>query len=121
MEGQLIQFNGRLRNLFQLLLFFIAAAAGGTGCRQTVVQTPSSFRLSRQAETRTGYAEAISNIAPSVVRVHTRTELSEEAASALSNDPAMRRLLEKKPGSKSSDVPHALIGLGSGVVVSSDG
>ncbi len=70
---------------------------------------------------KTGYADAISNIAPAVVSVHTRTELTPEAAAALTNDPALRQLLEQKKGSQPYHHPRALVGLGSGVVLSRDG
>jgi Do/DeqQ family serine protease len=89
-----------------------------TACRQTIVEFQP---LPGAAPGKTGYADAISNIAPSVVSVHTRTELNGDSAAVLTNDPAIRQLLESKDGGAQKHVPRALVGLGSGVLISDDG
>lgn len=90
---------------------------GLTACRQTVVVAPPTIT---PPAGKSGYAETISNVAPCVVSVHTRTELTPEAAEALTNDPALRQMLNKT-GGKPPRHARALVGLGSGVVVSHDG
>ena len=89
-----------------------------TACSPTIVEFQP---LSAPAPAKTGYADAITNIAPSVVSVHTRTELRPGSSSLLTNDPALRQLLESKDGLQQKRVPRALVGLGSGVVISRDG
>ena len=96
----------------------ICAALWLPACRQTVVWAPFE---PLEGAGKTGYADAISNIAPCVVSVHTRTELTDAAASALTHDPALRRLFKDKGDLAKKHVPKALVGLGSGVVISKDG
>ena len=101
-----------------LILGFIGAVAALTGCHETVVEFQ---HLPGPVPAKTGYAEAISNIAPSVVSVHTRTELNPSSEALLTNNPALRQLLEDKEGAAPKRVPRALVGLGSGVLISPDG
>ena len=96
----------------------LAFLLGITACRQTVVVSPPTPDPS---VAKTGYADTISNVAPCVVSVHTRTELTPEAAAALTNDPALRQMFEGKRGLRPDHHPRALVGLGSGVVISRDG
>jgi len=96
----------------------LAAAVGLTACRQTVIVAPPSFAPSAG---KTSYADVISNIAPCVVSVHTRTELTPEAAEELTNDPALRQLLDGRNGGRLPRHARALVGLGSGVVISPNG
>ncbi|HTL58078.1 MAG TPA: trypsin-like peptidase domain-containing protein [Candidatus Limnocylindrales bacterium] len=101
------------------MIAFLGLVMGLSACRQTIVEYQP---LPGAIPARTGYADAITNIAPSVVCVHTRTELSPDSAVVLTNDPALRQLLDqKKDGSAPKHLPLALVGLGSGVVISRDG
>ena len=100
-----------------LAVVLIALAMGLSACRETIVEYQA---LPGATGAKTGYADAISNIAPAVVCVHTRTELNSNSAAALTNDPALRQLLEQKEGA-TRHLPRALVGLGSGVVISKDG
>ena len=97
---------------------WLVSLFGLTSCCETVVEFQP---LPLGTLAKTGYAEAISNIAPSVVSVHTRTELNPHSAAALTNDPAIRQLLESKDGLAHKRVPRALVGLGSGVLISNEG
>jgi Do/DeqQ family serine protease len=96
----------------------MGSLAGLTACRPTIVEFQA---VPGGTPAKAGYADAISNVAPSVVSVHTRTELSPTSASALTNDPAFRQLLGSKDGEMPKHLPKALVGLGSGVVISRDG
>jgi Do/DeqQ family serine protease len=96
----------------------MGSLVGLTACHPTIVEYQS---VPAATPAKTGYADAISNVAPSVVSVHTRTELTPRSASALTNDPIFRQLVEPKDGQGPKHLPRALVGLGSGVVISKDG
>jgi Do/DeqQ family serine protease len=74
-----------------------------------------------QITERTSYADAISNVAPCVVSIYTRTELRGKSPAALKENPTLRRLLAEKGQDGLSPDAQEVDSLGSGVVVSSNG
>jgi Do/DeqQ family serine protease len=93
-----------------------------TACRrhspQIMVQ---SSPVPRQVGRATSYADAITNVAPSVVSVYTRTELHGKSAAALAENPALRRLFADKGKPTTPGDAKEVDSLGSGVLVSQDG
>ena len=68
---------------------------------------------------KTSFADVISNISPTVVSVVTRQKLHGNLPAAFNKDPALKRFLESPAGH--NVIPEELEGIGSGVLVSSDG
>ncbi len=104
------------------LVLAMAVSLCLTGCPrkapQVVVQISA---LPRRTTERTTYADALSNITASVVSVYSRIDLRGKSPAALSENPALRRLLADKSKEAAPGNPQELDSLGSGVVISPDG
>ena len=78
--------------------------------------------LSREVKASTSYAPIIKKVAPSVVNIYSTRIIKERQTRApLSNDPFWRRFFGDDSGDQAQPRQHKAQGLGSGVIVSTDG
>jgi Do/DeqQ family serine protease len=104
----------------RLVLLWAAIVIGLTpSSRQTRI-TVQTAPLPRQEGERTSYAGAISNLAPCVVSVLSTIDLRKKSPAAMRRNPMLRQYLSQK-GHAAPGTVQELEGLGSGVLVSSDG
>ncbi len=103
----------------RLLILIAGILITLTGCREVVVERPASSSGARVE--KASYADVVSNVVPTVVSIYTRSSLEGKTPEELKDDPRLQRYLEEHAGKEMARIPHALEGLGSGVVMSSGG
>ncbi len=105
----------------RLVLLLAALVLGIIPSREPPTINVQTAPLPRQPGERTSYANAISNIAPSVVSVVTTIDLRRKSPEAIANNPMLRQFFSEKGGHGDTKGAQELEGLGSGVVATSDG
>jgi serine protease Do len=113
------------RGGLSILIAFQAASLGGAAPasartnaapRLTIQGTP----INREVKAATSVAPVVKKVAPSVVNIYS-TMTIRERPNALFNDPAFRRFFGEEFGGQTQPRTHREQGLGSGVIVTSDG
>ncbi|HMJ66785.1 MAG TPA: Do family serine endopeptidase [Candidatus Binatia bacterium] len=97
--------------------------AGASALPRLNIQTNP---VSREATALSGFAPVVKQVAPSVVTIYSTKMVREDYRNPLLNDPFFRRFFgqdeeEEMPRNRRRGRPHQEQGIGSGVIVSSDG